>query len=235
MRKGRFNARMAGQGDMDAVLALRAQQFRGGCEDADAFDTSCLHGLVEDADTQQVVSSFRALPLASGADIAQSHAAGVYDLSGLSEFGQPMLEIGRICVAPGANHPDILRLTWALLARVTDRFDAALLFGCASFAGTDPRKYSHVFAYLKAHHRAPSKWAPRQRAAHIFALDGVHPGKKADLALCPALLRMYVTMGGWVSDHGVVDHDLGTLHVFTALEVAKILPSRRASLRAESG
>jgi putative hemolysin len=38
----------------------------------------------------------------------------------------------------------------------------------------------------------------------------------------PPLLRAYLLMGGWVSDHAVIDYKLNTLHVFTGLEVRKI-------------
>jgi putative hemolysin len=51
----------------------------------------------------------------------------------------------------------------------------------------------------------------------------------------PPLLRTYLAMGGWVSDHAVVDRDLGTLHVFTGLEIAAIPPGRARALRAVAG
>jgi L-ornithine Nalpha-acyltransferase len=37
----------------------------------------------------------------------------------------------------------------------------------------------------------------------------------------PPLLRTYLGMGGWVSDHAVVDRELDTLHVFTCVEVGQ--------------
>ena len=39
-------------------------------------------------------------------------------------------------------------------------------------------------------------------------------------------------MGGWVSDHAVIDARLNTLHVFTGLEIAAIPPARARALRA---
>jgi L-ornithine Nalpha-acyltransferase len=47
----------------------------------------------------------------------------------------------------------------------------------------------------------------------------------------PPLLRTYLAMGGWVSDHAVVDRDLNTLHVFTGLEIRAIPPARARLLR----
>jgi hypothetical protein len=39
-------------------------------------------------------------------------------------------------------------------------------------------------------------------------------------------------MGGWVSDHAVIDRHLGTFHVLTAVEIAAIPPTRKRLLRA---
>ncbi|MEZ5687014.1 MAG: ornithine-acyl-ACP acyltransferase, partial [Paracoccaceae bacterium] len=46
------------------------------------------------------------------------------------------------------------------------------------------------------------------------------------------LLRSYLTMGGMVSDHAVIDRDLGTVHVFTMLDTTRIPPARLQALRA---
>ena len=48
----------------------------------------------------------------------------------------------------------------------------------------------------------------------------------------PPLLRTYLSMGGWVSDHAVVDRQMNTLHVFTGVEISAIPPARKRLLRA---
>ena len=48
----------------------------------------------------------------------------------------------------------------------------------------------------------------------------------------PPLLKTYLMMGGWVIDHVVVDHYMGTLHVFTGVEIGKIPAARKRLLRA---
>ena len=58
--------------------------------------------------------------------------------------------------------------------------------------------------------------------------------KKARKAM-PPLLRTYLLMGGWVSDHAVRDRDLGTLHVFTGLEVGRVPAHRRRALIGMAG
>ena len=61
------------------------------------------------------------------------------------------------------------------------------------------------------------------------------PDLKVAMKAMPPLLRTYLMMGGWVSDHAVVDRDLNTLHVFTGLEITAISPARKKLLRAVAG
>ena len=55
----------------------------------------------------------------------------------------------------------------------------------------------------------------------IFTVD-----KKKALSNMPPLLKTYLSMGAWVSDHAVVDFNMKTLHLFTGMEISKI-PKRR--------
>ena len=58
---------------------------------------------------------------------------------------------------------------------------------------------------------------------------------RAALRLIPPLLRTYLSMGGWVSDHAVIDRQMNTLHVFTGVETAAIPAARARALRAIAG
>ena len=91
---------------------------------------------------------------------------------------------------------------------------------------------------LAAGHIAPKRWLPRVKAPNVFRFAERlrRPfDKRAAMLRMPPLLRTYLAMGGWVSDHAVVDRDLGTLHVFTGLEIAAIPPARAKALRAAAG
>jgi putative hemolysin len=92
-----------------------------------------------------------------------------------------------------------------------------------------------AFALLAERHLAPKRWLPRVKAPKVFRyasqLGLKRPDMKLALGRMPPLLRTYLTLGGWVSDHAVVDHDLNTLHVFTGLEIDRVPPSRARLLR----
>lgn len=243
--RGRYQARLAETAsDVAAAQALRWRAFRATPEapqglDADAFDAACTHVLVEEAKTGALVCCFRLLPLTGGGEIARSYSAQFYDLAALAAFPGRMVEMGRFCVAPGAPDPDILRVAWGAMTAFVDREGVELLFGCSSFPGTEAAAHLDAFAWLKERHLAPRRWLPRVKAPDVFryarALAGVMPDAGRAARAMPPLLRTYLAMGGWVSDHAVVDRDLGTLHVFTGVEIARVPPARARALRAVAG
>lgn len=237
---GRYSVRFGEtEADIRAAQALRHRCFRGGDGlDADAFDARCRHMLIEDRVTGTLVACCRLMPLESGARIGDSYAAQFYELSALRSFDAPMIEMGRFCIAPEVKDgADILRLAWGMLTRHVEGERVGMLFGCSSFQGTDAARYLDTFAMLRDRHIAPKRWLPRVKAPKVFRFAQRlrrKPDAKLALRAMPPLLRSYLTMGGWVSDHAVVDHDLGTLHVFTGLEISAVPPARLRLLRAVS-
>lgn len=258
--RGRYAARLAeGPDDIRAAQALRWQAFvaargvargveRGGERpreaapaglDADAFDALCRHVLIEEVATGRLVCCFRLLPLKDGTEIGRSYSAQYYNLRALADYAGPMVEMGRFCMAPGVHDPDILRVAWGAMTRFVDEEGVEMLFGCSSFLGTDWESYADAFAVLAERHLAPRRWWPRVKAPLVVRYARALMGRKGDpkqaMLKMPPLLRSYLAMGGWVSDHAVVDHDLGTLHVFTGLEIRAIPPARARALRMVAG
>ena len=255
LRKGRYAARLAETAeDLAAAQALRGRAFRGagrgdevaggGAEtaaprDHDAFDADCRHVLVEETRSGTLVCCFRLLPLRDGAELHKSYAAQYYELSALGHFPGKMVEMGRFCLDPDWHDPDILRVAWGAMTRFVDAEGVEMLFGCSSFLGTETEAYLDAFAMLRARHIAPRRWLPRVKAPDVFRfgrlLRGRQPDAKQAMLRMPPLLRTYLMMGGWVSDHAVVDRDLNTLHVFTGLEIRAIPPARARLLREVAG
>lgn len=241
--KGRYRARIAQDGkDVMTAQRLRALAFLDGAGhddsilDRDGFDDICTHVLVEEVAGERLVCCFRLLPLSGGADIGRSYSAQFYELSALRAFEGPMVEMGRFCIHPDLHDPDVIRVAWGAMTRYVDENGVEMLFGCSSFKGTDAERYLDAFAMLAEHHIAPRRWLPRVKAPSVFRfaqrLRLRSPDARRAMLGMPPLLRTYLLMGGWVSDHAVVDRQLNTLHVFTGLEIAAIPPARKRLLRA---
>ncbi|NJM84455.1 MAG: GNAT family N-acetyltransferase [Tabrizicola sp.] len=238
LRKGGLVARL-GQGteDMARIMAFRAAAFprQSGVEE-DAQDALSAHVMVEGE--RGLLAYFRVMLFGWGAGLEQGYAARFYDLGPLSGYAKPIVEMGRFCVAPGGVHPDVLRLAWGAMTRVVDEAQAGLLVGCTSFRGADWKAHRAALALLAEGSIGPAEHLPGRKAAEVVdypALAGPVTDRRAALAGLPPLLRTYLAMGGWVSDHAVVDRELDTLHVFTCVEVEKVPAARAASLRAVAG
>ncbi len=248
LAKGRYAARFAkDEADLQAAQALRWRSFVGkrngeaaqGRVDADDFDALCRHVLVEERATGRLVCCFRILTLSDGADIGRSYAAQYYELSALRGYRGRMVEMGRFCLDPEVHDPDILRVAWGAMTRYVDEEEVEFLFGCSSFIGTAWRPYADAFALLADRHQAPPRWLPRIKAPRVVRYARALAGQPGDpqkaMREMPPLLRSYLLMGGWVSDHAVIDRDLDTLHVFTGLEIRAIPPARARALRLVAG
>lgn len=249
LMRGRYRARLASDAaDISRALRLRWLCFLAGNsaahdlpdsgEDSDDLDAICQHVLIEEVDTGRLVCCFRMFFL-TGDQITGSYSARYYDLEALRDFDAPMIEIGRFCIHPEARDPDILRVAWGALTRHVDAMGVGMLFGCSSFTGTDPGAHLDAFAMLKDRHLAPRRWLPRVKAPDVFRFARIlrrrRPDARRAQAELPPLLRTYLLMGGWVSDHAVIDRYLNTLHVFTGLEVRAIPAARKRLLRAVVG
>ena len=240
--RGPYRVRLAASAD-DVIAAqrLRYHAFirdtgaapRDGERDADAFDAACEHVLIELVATGTLVCCFRLMPLENGGEIGRTYSAQFYNLGALEDYPARMVEMGRFCVHPEHRTPHVLRVAWQAMTRYVDARDIEMLFGCSSFEGADAEAHADALALLRARHIAPRRWLPRPKAPKIFRFGALlrrrTPDPKRGMLRMPPLLRGYLSMGGWVSDHAVIDEDLNTLHVFTGVEIKRV-PSRLAKL-----
>jgi putative hemolysin len=238
--KGRYRIRLASDvRDLVAVQRLRFRAFRGGPResterDADAFDARCRHVMVEGG-SGEVLATCRVLLAQRPEALALCYSAQFYDLASLSALNGPYLEIGRFCMDPPQGEAaDALRLVWAALTRIVQAEGVAVMFGCTSFLGCDPSAHAEALSLLAAKHLGPAGLRPRAVAPERVPLPIASHDATRAAAQMPPLLRSYLLMGGWVGAEAVIDRDLSTLHVFTAVEVAAIPPTRARLLRADA-
>ncbi|MFN3663161.1 GNAT family N-acetyltransferase [Yoonia sp.] len=233
MQFGRYRARLAaGDDDLQACQALRHLCFFGKTGlDRDDFDPRCQHLMIEDAD-DRLIAAARMLLIGDAGDLPGCYAAQYYDLSGLAGQAGPMMELGRFCISPDLQDADVVRAAWGALTQIVDDAGVRMLFGCTSFAGTDTAVYGVALARLAAQSVGPDSLRPGIKAPEVVRLKDARARGKAPL---PSLLRSYLAMGGWVSDHVVIDRQMNTFHVFTCVDIAAVPPARAKAIRAALG
>ena len=239
LSRGLYRARRSeGPADIARVQALRTRCFQVEGLNFDPFDELCEHVLVEDRASGDLVCCFRLMVLTSVQDMGHSYSAQYYDLTGFHASCSSVAEVGRFCVHPDWADPDVLRIAWGAMTVLVDRLGIEVLFGCSSFSGTRTELYLDAFALLKQRHLAPIHWLPGVKASEVFRFATqlmLEPDASQAMQQMPPLLRTYLFMGGWVSDHAVIDHQMNTLHVFTVLEIQRIPETRKRLLRTVAG
>ncbi|WP_298431274.1 GNAT family N-acyltransferase [uncultured Jannaschia sp.] len=207
---GRWRVRLGE--DAEAALTLRSVAFRAGGCDRDRFDDAARHLTIAGPDG---VAACARLTVQS--DATEGYSAQFYDLGAFAAAFPRALEVGRVALAATVTDPDVPRLLLAAMAQVVIAERIGALYGCSSFPPDGAG-----MARLRGR-KAPAAWRPRPTALETVALPD-RPGP------VPPLLRGWLALGAGVSDRAVIDRDLDTLHVFTALPVASIPPARAAAL-----
>jgi putative hemolysin len=188
--------------------------------DFDDFDGICDHLLVVDLahsnGLPKVVGTYRLLRRSVAMQHEGFYSEREYDLSVLMSVPGEIVELGRSCVDPDYRSRGVMQMLWRGLAAYVREHDIHLMFGCASFPGTDPRDRESQLAYLHHFHLAPRTLRPRALAHHYVHMDLLPPSgidAQAALSEMPPLIKGYLRVGGFVGDGAVVDHQFNTTDV----------------------
>lgn len=222
--------------DLEQVGFLRGDRFSTSAAaqtESDRFDSLSAHLMVFAPDRARLLATARLRLVTNETDLSATYTGQYYGLSAVMQAYPRALEIGRLCqVADAEMMPDALRALLAAVTLVSVQTRADLLFGCTSFRGQNTRRHAKALSWLKARHLGPVALRPARIHPRASALPDGTPDPHAARQAVPALLRMYLGMGGWVSDHVVSDPQMDTVHVFTAVDTAAIPPARSRALRA---
>ncbi|MFO1128858.1 MAG: GNAT family N-acyltransferase [Rhodospirillales bacterium] len=229
---GNFQVRLAAsEADIEAAQRLRYRVFyeemaatptpemRAHRRDFDAFDGVCDHLLVinsEPGDGDPVVGTYRLLRRPVAMAHGGFYTEQEYDLDGVLTYPGEIVEVGRSCVDAAYRSRGVMQLLWRGLARYVHVHDIQLMFGCASFPGTEPDQMGAQLTYLHHFHLAPSSLRPKA-LPHIYVpMERVPPDDldtRAVLADLPPLIKGYLRVGGFIGDGAVVDHQFNTTDV----------------------
>ncbi|WP_438990013.1 GNAT family N-acetyltransferase [Lentibacter sp.] len=216
----------------DGALVDHVHRF-----ERDGFDVHSQHLiLVDDARDasapDHVVGAYRLLD-ETGADAAgQFYSENEYDLSKLKTSGRRLLELGRSCLDADYRGGSAMFHLWNALAEFVQEREIEILFGVASFHGTDATKLRLPLSLLHYRYCAPE--ALRVRALEAgYQPMGLMQEEEIDrrgaMMEMPALIKAYLRLGGAVGEGAFTDRAFNTTDVCLIMDTAA-MPSRRRSL-----
>jgi L-ornithine Nalpha-acyltransferase len=201
----------------------------------DAFDPHFDHLVLVDrrrdpAQLDHVIGAYRVLPGDRRATAGGFYSESEYDLSPLLASGRSLLELGRSCVHADHRGGTAMFHLWNGLADyVLDR-GIEVLFGVASFHGTDMAPLAAPLSWLYHHHLAPPDMRVRVRPAHRQDMALIPPhrlDRRAALAATPALIKAYLRLGGFVGDGAFVDRAFNTTDVCLVMDTTQMSARHR--------
>jgi L-ornithine Nalpha-acyltransferase len=218
--------------DVEAAQALRYRVFYDtmGAQplpdmarqrrDRDNFDHFCDHLLVLDHSRGDggavVVGTYRLIRREAAARHGAFYSAAEFDISRLTAYPGPILELGRSCVDGGYRARPVMQLLWRGIAAYVFHYEIALMFGCASLPGTDCDALAAPLSYLYHHHLAPPAlraYALPERYLDMRRLMPNAIDPQRTLAALPPLIKGYLRLGGFVGDGAVIDRQFNTTDV----------------------
>lgn len=185
----------------------------------------------DDTTLDHVVGVYRLLPDDRLDKTGQFYSEDEYDLSVLKTSGRKLLELGRSCVEKPYRGGMAMYLLWNGLAGYVLERGIEVLFGVASFHGTDVGTLAQPLSMLHHNHLSPTDLRVRTVAAHFQSMDLV-PADQVDrlaaMRAVPALIKGYLRLGGYVGEGAYVDHGFNTIDVCLVIDTARMSEKHRA-------
>mgnify|MGYP000618778576 CR=1 FL=1 len=221
--------------DLQAAQALRYEVFveEMGADGAlvdhqqglekDRFDAFCDHMIIREAAQGRAIGVYRLMRSDQAQQAGGFYSDAEYDLGPLISSKRRLLELGRSCLHPDFRGGRALFYLWSGLNDYVVQHNIEVLFGTASFAGTDLEALAGSLTVLNQDYLAPEPLRCRSRRYQAMDLvPACAVDRKRAMVDCPALIKAYLRLGGTVGDGAFVDHDFNTTDVMMILDTARM-------------
>jgi putative hemolysin len=216
-----FVEELGSQGDMvDHEAELEADQF-----DPVYDHLMLLDKTRSDDPLEQCVAVYRLLTGEKAAELGRFYTEDEYDLTALKASGKRLLELGRSCVAKEYRGGTALYYMWSGLAKYVFEGGFDVLFGVASFHGTDVDALAAPLSLLHHRHLAPEPLRVRTVDAHFQDMNlmaDAEIDRREAMLTVPSLIKAYLRLGGCVGEGAFVDHAFNTVDVCLILDVNRV-------------
>ncbi|MEM9788093.1 MAG: GNAT family N-acyltransferase [Pseudomonadota bacterium] len=201
-------------------------------QERDRYDPYATHLLLRDLSRRpddNVVGVYRVLTSAGAKAAGQFYCEDEYDLTSLKNGPMRLLELGRSCLHRDYRGGAGLVHLWGALSEYVSANRIDVLFGVASFHGTDVTAKAPQLSLLHHHYRAPERYRVHAIGPTAHPMD-IMPANAIDRVAVmrdmPPLIKAYLRLGGTVGAGAFVDHAFNTTDVCLILPTA-VVPDRQ--------
>ncbi|WP_135505387.1 GNAT family N-acetyltransferase [Roseovarius aestuariivivens] len=192
----------------------------------DRFDEIFDHLILADEIRHgEIVGVYRLMRDDQARETGQFYSEDEYDLSALKSSGRRLMELGRSCLAKGYRGGTAMYHLWTGLAQYIAKHEIEILFGVASFHGTDAKALAQPLSLLHHRHLAPETLRVRALAPHFQRMDLLPENaidRRAAMLQVPSLIKAYLRLGGFVGEGAFIDHAFNTTDVCLVMDTARL-------------
>ena len=202
----------------------------------DRFVPFCDPLIAIDDATAETIGVYRFLRDDQGRAAGQFYSEDEYDLSVLRQSGRRLLELGRSCLHRDYRGGMAMYHLWAALAGYVAEHEIEVLFGVASFHGTDPAALAAPLSLLHHRHLAPGDL--RVKAREYQPMDLIPEAdldRRQAMLRTPALIKAYLRLGGFVGEGAFIDRAFNTTDVCLILDTARMNDRQRRMYAGNAG
>jgi putative hemolysin len=196
----------------------------------DRYDPFFDHLLLIDEATGDLAGVYRLMRCDQAVAAGQFYSEDEYDIAPLRASGRRLLELGRSCLHRDYRGGMAMYYLWQGLADYVQRHDIEILFGVASFHGTDIDALAAPLSFLHHGHLAPPALRVRAVADSYQSMDLIAQDRldrRAAAVAVPALIKAYLRLGGFVGDGAYIDHAFNTTDVCLVMDTARLTARQR--------
>ncbi len=191
----------------------------------DRFDPFFDHMILSARGSTDVVGVYRLLRADRATEAGGFYSEDEYDLTRLKASGRRLLELGRSCLHPAYRGGTAMHALWGGLADYVAQHRIDVLFGVASFHGTDAEALAAPLSLLHHRHLAPEKIRIRaleKSFQRMDLIDEAHLDRRAAMIRIPSLIKAYLRLGGCVGEGAFIDHAFNTTDVCLLMDTAQM-------------
>jgi putative hemolysin len=197
----------------------------------DVFDAVADHLILKDSHRPgEIVGAYRLISDKAAERAGGFYSESEYDLTVLKTSGRSLLELGRSCLHPDYRGGTAMLRLWQGVAEYVLDNKIEILFGVASFHGTDIAPIAQSLSLLHHRHLASPELRVRARAPAFQPMDLVAPDqidRAAAMRATPALIKAYLRLGGVVGEGAYVDREFNTIDVCLVMDTATMSAQAR--------
>lgn len=174
---------------------------------------------------EQIIGVYRLLRDDMMTKFGRYYTEGEYDLTVLKQSGRKLMELGRSCLHKDYRGGAAMYLLWNGLADYVHEHGVEILFGTASFHGTDIDTLKESLSMLHHRHLAPEELRVRAVEEHYQSMNlcaEADINRVKAMRDVPALIKGYLRLGGYIGDGAFVDHDFNTTDVCLVMDTEKL-------------